>query len=536
MPKNDDPEFNIGDLAEAEFNRWCQQVKIMASPPGKDRHGWDYHLNLPETDQVDLFTAPPALSANVQIKGHLGDDPDRPAIALSNWQRMIREPVPWFVCVVLLDKHGEAIRAALIHVDKERVEKAAERIWKNQASEKKALHELTMTCSWSKEHILPTLHGRSLLEAMRKQIGDPRDYFKKKQDWLENAGLAPGRHSVSVKWGPEATEQDLCDFALGKREKISASKLEVSEVRFGIALKRKDYENVEVAIPGSRSVGETLARITSATPPRSAVEIRFETLSSSSMFPFLSKPYQVIRLVAPFITAEIHPNDQRGTLFNWSFNIKQGVPSKFSELERAARAAMALLETPRADIELILPPDGRRQVLPPGSDAQADAQPQLRELLETIVNAGHAARVFERNLDEIITTTEELTSQWNEFGTLASLYSGTTPNISLKMLNIGEDGAKFANQDMARVVPVAAYLGEYCLLSCVALTGVSRLCDDGVSIELDNIKVEEIERLVVDKRLMSEDEANERLKKMMERGREDQRAKGRELITDPNDP
>jgi hypothetical protein len=528
--------FDIGDAAEDAFKALCSQVGIIATPPAKDRRGWDWHLNLPQVDRIDPIDAPPGLACYVQVKGHLGDDHEKPEIRLSNWQRMISDLAPWFVCVVLLDRDARTQACALVHVDEALVAMARKRIWENAAGANGPLNALRMACPWSDSDLLPTLHGSEILERVRTCIGDPRTYIDLKRGWYEDAGIERGKHRLSFKWGPDVSDQDLCDFALGKRSSLGVAAVDRAEVRFGIAIHRTTYKDVSVEIPKPPSLGRTRLKIRRSRPPRETIDLDFETLLSTSVFPFLPTEYQRVRLVAPLLSVELSRRVPQGMTAQWDFHVDDHDEVKLAAVERAAGALAAFMDSTPPEIEALLPPDQRSMKLTAPDAARVDAQPKLRELAEAACNAGRVARVFGFNPDALTVTPASLVEQADGLAMLALLYTGSSVRPELTVKNVGPECAQLTGKSIARVLAFGARLDKYFLLQCSAILGTGRTAADGVSLELADTEIRAIERVVIDTEVTPAETANELLRKMVRRATEEQERDGRLIIAQSDDP
>src|SRR5690242_9323941 len=113
----------IGTLGQDLFKGWCSQARITAIPASTDKHGWDHFL------QLRVPGGPhdaPERSCKVQVKTTTAADASAD-IKLSNWERMAKERLPWFVLhIVLDDAHVEAREAYLVHIDEKQVSRALE--------------------------------------------------------------------------------------------------------------------------------------------------------------------------------------------------------------------------------------------------------------------------------------------------------------------------------------------------------------------------------------------------------------------------
>jgi hypothetical protein len=527
------PDYDVGDAAEAVFASWCAQANIIASPPQKDRGGWDFHLSLPYGNHLDLIDAPPVQTCYVQVKGHLGADGSPPNIKLSNWHRMISQATPWFVCVVLLDRDAAPQSCVLVHIGEAWVTRARKRIWENLAGEKAPLHDLTMACTWNDSEVLSAMHGRQLLAAIRSHVGDQRAYFEAKQSWHDDAGVDGGKHLLSITWDREVSDQVLCDFALGKRKSIGVTKLEEGEIRFGIPIHRNTWNDVVIETPGPRSIGTTRLRVKRAKIPRDTVEVELDTLSAKSIFPFLSSDYHRIRLVAPLISVEIHPRRPSGQLLFWNFGVDADEEVSLYHLERAARTVRALREE-GAEIEALIPPDGRSIPLPIDYDATLNMTGAIDELVEAACNAGQIARVFGLDLDGLLVTPASLVEDAKGLSVLAMLYSGNTSPTTMTIQD--PDAARFDGKSLGRVIAIGAWIGRRCLLQCTVVTGLGRASEDSSRLSLEGVRLTQVERIIIDLDRTTPAEADARVAEMLRHARAELEREGHLLVAVKNDP
>jgi hypothetical protein len=133
--------FKTGDVGENLVQLWASQAAITANPVRRDEFGWDFCLQIrrdlsaPVTEPLDRL--PPELTCMVQVKttavGSEGED-----VALSNWQRMVKDPLPWFFVCVALGTKGEPDGAYLVHVDKTWMERVLRRLRSTSPAEASA--------------------------------------------------------------------------------------------------------------------------------------------------------------------------------------------------------------------------------------------------------------------------------------------------------------------------------------------------------------------------------------------------------------
>lgn len=236
-PSPKDDEIDLGDHAEGLFDNWCRDVNAMATPPRKDKAGWDFYVVLPDTG-ASLLNGPPKLNCSVQVKAQWVTTEQGPPIKLSNWETMISDPNPWFIFVLLYERPKKPVRGVLIHVDETWTTRVMKRLWKNAAGPKAALWDLAMRAHWAEADLLPSLDGETILRTIRAHISDASKYIENKRRWKTDAGLGPVKHTLTVRFRKEDLDYaQLAKAAIGDDTSgIPFPAVEVADVRFGIPI------------------------------------------------------------------------------------------------------------------------------------------------------------------------------------------------------------------------------------------------------------------------------------------------------------
>ncbi|MCP4425368.1 MAG: hypothetical protein GY803_12805, partial [Chloroflexi bacterium] len=109
---------DIGDLAENKLIEWTIQAGITANKAYKDREGWDFILQFPfpelEVD-IPLDRRDSRIECWVQVKGREAAKKSK-SIKLSNWEKLIRSPLPAFFLIFDFGKENDPRNAYLVHV------------------------------------------------------------------------------------------------------------------------------------------------------------------------------------------------------------------------------------------------------------------------------------------------------------------------------------------------------------------------------------------------------------------------------------
>lgn len=214
----------IGEIGQKAFDMWVNQAGITANSSLIDERGWDFYLQLPSAEE-DLKLgvwdkAPPEIGCMVQVKTTTSNEQSE-EITLSNWQRMIREPQPWFVTAIRLDADNQPSKVYLIHIDQEWSKRVLLRLRELAKQGKKHPNEHTMNVTWTELDRLPVLHGREIIRKIRECVKpDLQTYIMEKMDTYANLGYTHKRKTVNVRFrvtDKETFFDKLADVGIGVR-------------------------------------------------------------------------------------------------------------------------------------------------------------------------------------------------------------------------------------------------------------------------------------------------------------------------------
>lgn len=295
----------IGEIGQKAFEMWANQAGITANSSIVDERGWDVFLQLPSAPEdaaMGLWdTAPPEISCMVQVKTTTSDDQFE-EITLSNWQRMVREPQPWFVAAIHLDANNQPSRAYLVHIDREWCQKVLSRLRELAKKEKKHLNEHTLNVTWTDADRLPNPHGRDLINRIRECIKPNQlAYVMEKIDWFENIGYADRAKRVSVQFKVNDREtfmDKIADVGIGVRSVLPGEwHANISDVRFGIRATLSEFgtESGDMEFRPEPLMGVLFEVFSKETARHVSVECQF--FRSVSVFPFLPPEFDRSRFI-----------------------------------------------------------------------------------------------------------------------------------------------------------------------------------------------------------------------------------------------
>lgn len=491
--------FDIGDHAEGYLDYLCREVGMIATSPRKDRNGWDFYITLPgDTSTNNDLSTPPILNCSIQVKARYNTTRSPSRIKLSNLNRMISEPVPWFIFVVTYSQKNKPIQGVLIHIDDNWINFTAEEIWKNQRSSKpRALHKILKSITWTSAEVLSELSGEALLRQLQSSIGDTNKYVERKISARADAGFGKYRYSVKVTSKSPTSEhyRDLAALAVGELKEIPVAFVETSEIRFGIEGDAQKSAGSTISLePPSSPIAIEFAQ---TRPTRERFSVVFDMFSASRVFPFLPPEFRRIRLAIPFLTLDITPSKKKGTAYNWHFKIPNA-PISLDKLAQVSRVLSSLTDN-NAPPPQIYFSNGKPTKLQLDSAANFTDTESIEKMTKAIISADTLVKVF--NIDSgIIVSLHQLCEQSASLQALAGIFSNQTEELSVT-LNSTDDSLN--NTSSAHVRIIYVQIGDKLLMATVAITGIAKRVDD-------KIVISEARTRVLDKIIASEKEAQRR--------------------------
>lgn len=169
--KRPKPPFDVGDLGENRVQTLATQAGIVVNPVRRDKKGWDFCFQFPtntNASHLRIDQLPPSLQCWVQVKTTT-TGAKRHRVSLTNWDRLLRDPEPWFFIHVRLDGDGEIKTLSLAHVGRSWTERALRALYKLPSAEIPPRKSLSVR--WSNEEALslvPRSRGRSTSGSFRK--------------------------------------------------------------------------------------------------------------------------------------------------------------------------------------------------------------------------------------------------------------------------------------------------------------------------------------------------------------------------------
>lgn len=470
---------NVGRMAETELEKWCHQVLITPNKVTYDTEGWDYFLQFPFETEVSVPTLDQRASrieCLVQVKGTDDSEKNRESISLSNWERLIRSPLPAFFLVIDYGLQNQPVKAYLIHVDKKWISSVLHRLRELDSVDAQRLHKKTLDLTWTEDDKIELLEGDGLKKSILAQIPEGMDvYFKQKLEARENAGdPTPALLKFTASFDSEEKFWNtLVDFAIGIKEDIPVSKLILQEdVRFGIPASVKEE-------------AEGLLSITKQPVIECVITFKNELNTLISSFPAefhapywffkgqeIPKAYFKERIVFEVGEAIIRPIDREATV---NFKFLQAKPQQsLAEHANLWRVVLIINELSGFTIEVT-----SKDNLSLGSgklNAPLDANLLDTELLEfahLLENAYFIARYFNFPTDKVVHL-DQILKQKVTFSELRMMCDINNQITSVE--GMVKTGAKLT-QEFAVPLVKRVVFGDLSLLVVIVVVGQGVIID-----------------------------------------------------------
>jgi hypothetical protein len=225
----------LGQLGEAELRRMAAQGGFVANAASRDILGFDYVVEI----QTLVLAAPASdlesqgQRAFFQIKATQGR-PRSISIKLSNWQRMVNDPSPWFVVVFEIDEDAQVDSIYVVHIDEHLIREGLLAL----RAASKPLNTIRKRVRYHDCNRLPNSHGSELAARISSDIGrDAWAYQTAKRELFESCGYEDYPHVAEVSL-PQQPRTELIQawtrIALGHDGALQFEGLKVFDNRFGI--------------------------------------------------------------------------------------------------------------------------------------------------------------------------------------------------------------------------------------------------------------------------------------------------------------
>lgn len=500
----------IGEAAENKARDWLGLSRITAHRPERDKRGWDFILEYDLNSEKPLEQAEPVVTCKLQVKGTV-DDEGWINIKLSNWNKMVKQPFPFFVLVIVFSKTDlEVVNAAyLIHIDEGYVSQVLKRLRGLSRDERNKLHEKKLRVNWNEENKLdPRQYGTSIGRKIRDYVGPSAEsYVVQKLKWIKSSGYGDRPiqgHIVFHNPDDDLSKLygQLADLAIGTIKEIPIESMAMDEVRFGIPKPIKmlpklpdgtELEQVSISIDQLPSICDTQVTL-SDLRHETMVSVMCKTFRASAIFPFLHKDHEKFKLVSPFITFIMEPpatpQSQRARI-GVSVKISDSENMSLENFLKSTKAVKLLRNERQNGLLLTFEFDENSHLTTPIGAYNFDFPPNTDALLSLSEHVGFLYRHFE------LDSRAEVTLAWlsNQAKQLETLYLMLKPmamkSESLEVKFTNKNRSSGAGKKTACIISGMATVGRYLLCAVGMVTGKSEVIQDEATKDCEVLRISE---------------------------------------------
>ena len=236
---------DLGAMGEDTFSFLCNSVGLIANGSKIDKTGWDFFVEFPENIKKETLAdmKPAPLECRIQVKST--DKKDRKVqINLKNMNRLVKAPMPSFICLIKFNKKNDPQTIYLTHIDKNLIERTLKRL--RELSEKNVsnFNKRKLTVNFSEEDKVKSVSGEALKAAIEKHISKGLSrYIKEKEKIIQEVGFESGWAQINFNVADENPVEKMVDLTLGLVEDVKISNLIGRHSRFGILSQKPFVEN-----------------------------------------------------------------------------------------------------------------------------------------------------------------------------------------------------------------------------------------------------------------------------------------------------
>lgn len=236
---------DLGAMGEDTFSFLCNSIGLIANGSKIDKTGWDFIVEFPENlnNQTLADMKPAPLECRIQVKST--DKQERKVqINLKNMNRLVKAPMPSFICLIEFHGKNDPLSIYLTHIDKSLIERTLKRL--RDLSEKNIsnFNRRKLTVNFSEKDKIKSISGEALKAAIEKHI--PKgllSYIKEKEKIIQNIGFESGWAQIKFDVIDENPIEKMVDLTLGLVDEVNVSNFIGRHSRFNILSQKPFVEH-----------------------------------------------------------------------------------------------------------------------------------------------------------------------------------------------------------------------------------------------------------------------------------------------------
>lgn len=240
-------------MSEDTFSFLCNSIGLIANGSKIDKTGWDFIVEFPENlkNQTLADMEPAPLECRIQVKST--DKKERKVqINLKNMNRLVKAPMPSFICLIEFHGKNDPQAIYLTHIDKSLIERTLKRL--RDLSEKNIanFNRRKLTVNFSEKDKVKSISGEALKAAIEKHI--PKgllSYIKEKEKIIQSVGFESGWAQINFDVIDENPIEKMVDLTLGIVDEVKVSNFIGRHSRFNILSHKPfvEHESGRIELP-----------------------------------------------------------------------------------------------------------------------------------------------------------------------------------------------------------------------------------------------------------------------------------------------
>lgn len=377
--------ISLEDLGEDTFRTLCAKSGLTCSKTDRDRMGWDFFVEFPQTlvERLPLDRQQDLKKAFVQVKATRRRNA---AVRgkLAAFKKLVDTDLPAFIVRLCFHNNNEIASAQLLHVSSSVIELVLKKTRNAEAQDKLDIHKQEISISMRDATQL-SADGANLGAVLGEKIGHSlAAYAANKANIRKSCGY--DERPISAKFTVIGTADDIANFMIRKSPSLKVRNMTVEKRRFGIVVP-KDVDQVgEATLSFADSPQNRATCIICNEEIGSSIELGVDIHSTAAIN--LPIEYRRLRFVNDCVDLVCH-FDSRDPSF--SFCIQQDEQHTSAELMKRLQIAI-LLTRPGTTINILSQREENIEFAPPGPISDLLWAKRYYELLELITIAQQKSR------------------------------------------------------------------------------------------------------------------------------------------------
>lgn len=236
---------DLGAMGEDTFSFLCNSVGLIANGSKIDKTGWDFIVEFPENinNETPADMEPAPLECRIQLKST--DRQDRKVqISLKNMNRLVKAPMPSFLCLIEFHKKNDPQAIYLTHIGKILIERTLKRLRDLSGKNISNFNKRKLTVKFTEEDKVKNVSGKALKTAIEKHIPEGlSSYIQEKEKIIKEVGFQSGWAQINFDVIDENPVEKMVDLTLGLVNDVKVSNFIGRHSRFNILSQKPFVEH-----------------------------------------------------------------------------------------------------------------------------------------------------------------------------------------------------------------------------------------------------------------------------------------------------